>query len=272
MVLLAWPLTVSAHSANQLPFVSIDGTDSKIYPVGASSLSDIVLPQDLAPGTYVANKNVQFALETVNLPFAPDVIPKLQFTWDFGDGQNSTELNPRHTYAKAGPMVAVLTSSNPADGVPPQLLDRILLNILPTASYKVPTSVIAVQGKKAANPYTDVLKFDFAQPLRFDSAGSTATGGISGYAWDFGDQNRASGAAITHTYDTQWSSVLVSLRVKDKQGFYTDSMVQLENPNPIVGPSPTPKTSASGSSRLGLIGLAVVAAAATWFTLGRIRK
>jgi PKD repeat protein len=32
-----------------------------------------------------------------------------KYKWDFGDGSTATEINPKHTYAKAGDFTAIVT-------------------------------------------------------------------------------------------------------------------------------------------------------------------
>ncbi|MEI6478313.1 MAG: PKD domain-containing protein [bacterium] len=258
------PAGALAHTPDQQPFVSIDGGDSKLYPVGSSSLSDIVLPQDLAPASYLVGHTVSFQLKPLNLPFPPELIPKLQIKWDFGDGASASTHDATHAYAKMGSYVIKLTSANPSEGVAPQVLDLIQINIVPRADYKLPVPVIKVEGKQSANPYSDILKFDFTKPLLFDGSASTAgSSPIVSYFWDFGDQNRGSGATTSHSYTTLWSYAAPSLRLTTRDGFFSDAMVQLENPNP-TDPTASPIPAAAKYPvrqywPYGLVGLAILA-------------
>lgn len=51
------------------------------------------------------------------------------WTWDFGDGQTSTEQNPTHEYAEAGTYTVTLTASN--DGGSDDVVKRDLIKVTP---------------------------------------------------------------------------------------------------------------------------------------------
>src|SRR6185436_7538390 len=50
----------------------------------------------------------------------------LTYNWNFGDGSTSTQANPTHVYASAGPYVATLTVS---DGVNSTLSSNISISV-----------------------------------------------------------------------------------------------------------------------------------------------
>ena len=269
----------SAHNANQLPFVAINGQDLLVYHVGSTSLANAVLPQDEPPASYVVGQNLHIELKTVNLPFPAELIPSLVFSWTLGDGATASGSSVDHAYSKPGTYIISLISTNPGDTAGPQPLDIIYVNVLPNASYVLPTSIIKVDGKKSSNPYTDILNSDFSAPLSMDASASVAgSSPIVSYAWDFGDQNPGQGEKTTHTYGRDWSYVSVWLRVITKDGFYADSMVQIENPDPIVGTpaassTPAPAASASHSkAQVVAAALAVVAVLGFGYAAYRRRK
>ena len=78
--------SIYAHIAGQPPFFKMNDKYADYYPVYSTSLSDFTLPQDLAPENYLVNELVQFEIDTKMLPFPPEVIEKIEYTWDFGDG------------------------------------------------------------------------------------------------------------------------------------------------------------------------------------------
>jgi hypothetical protein len=221
------------------------------------------LPQDKAPENYLVGQPVSFALKPLDLPFPAELIPKLQMHWEFGDGATSDLHDVTHTYTKMGTYLVRLTSANPDEGVPSQLLDLVVVNILPHAGYQLPQSVIRVNERQSKDPYTDILDFDFKTPLTFDASSSVAgSSPITSYFWDFGDQNRGEKVQETHSYTTQWSYVSVMLRIKTKDGFFMDSMVQLENPDPVAPSLTAPEHTAKKGVAVWLAGLAGVVAIA----------
>src|SRR5579884_4292014 len=134
---------VSAHLAGQPPFFVINDKYSNLYPVPLTSLSDFPLPQDLAPATYLVNTDLDMKFDITKLPAPPDVVKKTQFFWDFGDGDKGTGLEMHHTYKKPGSYILTV---NAFDGTTPapQLLESVLINVLPNWNYKLPQAVIRI--------------------------------------------------------------------------------------------------------------------------------
>lgn len=238
-----------AHNADQLPFLNVDRQNAKIYPVGSTSLTTLTLPQDIGPGVYLINKLITFSLIPANLPIQSDAIAKTTFSWDFGDGSTATGSEVSHTYTKIGSHEVYLRSSSQEEGIPAQILDVVLLNILPSSTYVLPQANITANNAQPSNPYTDILKLNLHSPIQFSSTASTAPAGIATILWDMGDQSSASIAVAYHSYDSLLKYVLPMVRITDKNGFFSDAFVQIEDdPSKSGFITPTPATKSSASS------------------------
>jgi len=101
----------------------------------------------------------------------------LTYTWDFGDGNTSTDANPSHTYATAGTYNVTQTVSN-ASG-----------------------SNAITQPVTASDPVAAPVAGFSATPTNLTVAfTSTVTGDNLTYLWDFGDGNTSTEANPSHTY------------------------------------------------------------------------
>ncbi|AUP78679.1 PKD domain-containing protein [Flavivirga eckloniae] len=58
--------------------------------------------------------NFTFTTSSLTANFTDDSILAVSHSWDFGDGNTSTEVNPSHTYAVAGTYNVTLTTTNAA--------------------------------------------------------------------------------------------------------------------------------------------------------------
>lgn len=233
--LLIFPTPVSAHLVGQPPFFRINGVYSNLYPVPTTSLSDFILPQDLAANNYLINQDLSFVMETGLLPVPAQIVNETKFAWDFGDGTKGSGLKNSHTYSKPGSYILSITAQYQSED--PQIIQSVLMNILPSSDYQLPKAVIMVNRSTSKDPLTDVLKFNLKQALNFDAAGSTSKSSkIVSYFWDFGDVNSSPDAVTNHTYTRDMGQVFPVLRVKDANGFIADSFVELENDSSIKNP------------------------------------
>jgi PKD repeat protein len=127
------------------------------------------------------------------------------YTWDFGDGTYSTDINPLHNYSTPGVYTVKLIAAN-ADSCTVVKTEAAYITIhpKPSASFIVNQQSTCDQNQV----------FDFI---------STGTG-ITNWFWDFGDGNTSQLQSPSHTYSAQ-GSFTVSLIVANQYGC-TDTMLK----------------------------------------------
>lgn len=115
-------------------------------------------------------------------------LPLTSHHWDFGDGEESTEQNPEHTYAESGLYDVTMTVS---DGVKTESVTR---------------QVLAYQDIYAEFSYT----VDDARNVHFYDS-SFSMNGLASWYWTFGDGADSTDQNPTHTYasDGPWAVTLV---------------------------------------------------------------
>src|SRR5262249_14992075 len=96
--------------------------------------------------------------------------------WDFGDGTNSAEINPRHNYAVAGSYTVVLTVSNSAGPSNKSKFVAVTTRAPLLASFN-----FEINGRSVL----------FTDP---------STGSPTAWAWDFGDTGVSTSKNPSHTY------------------------------------------------------------------------
>lgn len=215
--------------AGQPPFFKINGIYTNLYPVPLTSLENFELPQDIAPINYLVNEQINFELDTANLPAPPEVIMKTQFIWDFGDGQTGAGLSQNHIYKKPGSYFVIVKADDHSTPQP-QLLQSTLINIVPSVNYKLPKAEIRVNGKAIRDPLTDILSFNFNHTIAFDGTRSESPNAkIISYTWDFGDTQSSDKAKVIHKYLSDQNQVFPVLRIKDSNGFISDTYLEVKN-------------------------------------------
>lgn len=126
------------------------------------------------PTSVCMNTQSQFTDNSTSAPGDPII----NWDWDFGDGGNSTQQNPVHTYASMGTFdiileVATANCTN-ADTVP------VIVEPIPTAGFTM-------------NPT------DGCTPLLVDFTNTTA-GATGGFEWSFGDGNTSTQTDPSHLF------------------------------------------------------------------------
>lgn len=236
LFLLLSPGKVYAHAIGQPPFFKINDVYTDYYPVPSTSLEGFYLPQDISKTNYKVGDNLNFEIDTLALPAPPEIIAKTNFTWDFGDGEKAGGLKNNHSYNKPGTYFLEIKADS-RDGGEPQVLQSTAINILPDQNYKLPKAVIEINGKSSKDPFLDILEADFGKQITFDGSKSDpGSSEITEYFWDLGNQTSRTGPKFTFKYDENPYAVFPVLRVKTKDGFISDSYVQLSEP---VKNSPT---------------------------------
>ncbi|HPS88798.1 MAG TPA: PKD domain-containing protein, partial [Methanosarcina vacuolata] len=122
--------------------------------------------------------------------------------WVFGDGNNSTEMNPVHTYNKSGLYSVTLTASN-ANG------DNTLVK---TGYIAVSNSLVAAFS---ASPTSGPVPFNV-------SFTDNSTGSPASWKWAFGDGNTSTEKNPVHTYN-KTGGYTVSLTVDNSGSSSTET-------------------------------------------------
>jgi PKD repeat protein len=122
------------------------------------------------------------------------------WSWNFGDGNTSTQQNPSHTYASAGTYNVTLTVTDNGGAQDATAADVTVNdptgNQAPTADFTYSTDgLVAI----------------------FTSTASDPDGTIQTWSWDFGDGTSSDAVAVGHTY-TAGGTYLVTLTVTDDDG------------------------------------------------------
>ncbi|MFZ2498125.1 TIGR04279 domain-containing protein [Methanosarcina sp.] len=198
----------------------------------------------LFAGAYGPNKKIagltQFRVEITPIPTSESPVANftssvtagytplaVQFTdlseneagriWDFGDGTNSTEQNPEHTYSAAGNYTVNLTSTN-ENGISSKLSTITVLEqeqsavLIPLANFS--SSVTA-----GYSPLT----------VRFTDLSENATG----WDWNFGDGTNSTEQNPEHTYSAA-GNYTVTLMASNTNG--TASTLAAINVLNVTGP------------------------------------
>jgi len=193
----------------------MSGTND-IYPPVASATAE--------PSVVGVGENVTFDA-SASADYADGVTASgiVSYEWDFGDGTNATGVNATHAYAASGTYTVTLTVTD--------------------AMGYTDTTTLEV-GVDAADPVAEAGDDVIVAPgvaATFDGTASTDDVGIETYEWDFGDNESATGATVTHAYADP-GTYEVTLTVTDFVGNNaTDALtvtVDGEPPVPAVGTEP----------------------------------
>ena len=126
------------------------------------------------------------------------------YSWDFGDGTTSAELNPMHTYSTAGSYTVTLTAKN-EDGV--STTSKTIKIEASAPIIPMPVSSFTITGGKVA-----------PTSITFTSTSTNA----DTYAWSFGDGGTSTLANPSHTYSAA-GVYNISLTVTNAKGSHTSS-------------------------------------------------
>ena len=108
----------------------------------------------------------------------------LLYLWDFGDGNNSTEISPTHTYTTPGSYTGSLTVTDQF------MCDSVLTFMADVYAYPVADAIVT--GAEICDDKT----------INYDCSPSIDSFGGSNYSvqWSFGDGNTSTTCSGTHTY------------------------------------------------------------------------
>lgn len=142
----------------------------------------------------------------------------VEYRWDFGDGGVADGQMATHVYDRSGRYPVRLKVTDDRGGVA-TMQQSVLVNSLPVAGFTF---------TEDAN---NALRFNF------DAASSSdADGGITSYAWEFGDESdAATGQQVSHTFAVP-DNYTVTLAVTDEFGAQvsTSQIVDVTGSEPFV--------------------------------------
>ncbi len=122
-------------------------------------------------------------LAPLTVQFADSLENDTERYWDFGDGSNSTEQNPVHTYSKAGKYTVTLTAKN-----------IIGSNTVTKYDY-----VYVINGLEAPVTAFSASPVTGTAPLNV-SFSDRSTGSPTSWKWNFGDGNTSTEQNPVHVY------------------------------------------------------------------------
>lgn len=152
-------------------------TASNAYATDARTRTSYIAVYD--PPIASFSGTPQVGTNPLQVNFNSFSINATSYLWDFGDGNNSTEENPSHTYQNGGSYTVVLTASNPA-------ADDTLIRPAYVTVHQVPTA-----------------DFEASPTLGFSPLAVTFTNSsqhADSYTWDYGDGSSSTAATISHTH------------------------------------------------------------------------
>ena len=123
--------------------------------------------------------------DPLNIEFNDLSLNATSWSWDFGDGNMSTEQNPSHTYAAAGTYDVTLTIEN--DSCNSTITEIVFIENWTGGGNECDAFFFYSQNNSNS---LEVEFVDF----------SWATGDITSWSWDFGDGNTSTGQNPIHTY------------------------------------------------------------------------
>ncbi|MDZ7309171.1 MAG: phytase, partial [candidate division KSB1 bacterium] len=177
-------LTVSdscgSNSASKAEFITVNSPVVAAFAVSDSS--------GCSPLT------VQFSDSSTGSPTA--------WLWDFGDGTNSTEQHPSHTYHASGRYTVTLTASSAVGTDTTSKSDFVIVTEQPGAAFQATRTRVSVSS-----------------PVTFTDQSS---GEVSRWLWDFGDGGTSPEKNPTHHYAAP-GEYTVSLTVSNECGTHTES-------------------------------------------------
>jgi PKD repeat protein len=127
------------------------------------------------------------------------------YSWNFGDGNSSTNPNPVHVYNSAETFTAVLTVT---DNSGLSDTESVTITAIEPSSNQPPVAVAEADITSGPAP----LNVNF-----FGQNSSDPDGSIVSYSWNFGDGNTSSQTNPSHTYNNV-GNYTATLNVTDNNG------------------------------------------------------
>jgi|SRR3990167_4407171 len=230
-LILAWiflPGDTLAHQTMKPHYLKADLEFAEFYPVKYNSVQTFELPKEIITKQFLVNQPINFEIDSSHLGYLKSINVQTDFIWDFGDGEKGQGLKNIHTYKESGSYTLKLDAQFDPKSAPTPLT-TVLINVLPNKSYRLPVLEILAND----SPIDQTIKKSFVlftNPVEFNSK-LVARGSSENleYFWDFGDGQFSSEARPTHQYDSKHYSAFVTLRVKDENGLFRDTNIEIVN-------------------------------------------
>ncbi len=195
----AYPLSGNYHPA----LLVEDSTGCKVFTVS----NDSVIIYQVPVPAFTANKSLLCESGDITFVNQTPAVPGLTYTWDFGDGQTASQVNPTHTYASTGVYTVTLivtTTQGCQDSI-------VKVNFIQVASKPTPEVVVADSA--------GCVPFGVTMEAIVPSHQSPVTL----YSWNFGDNSApALGNQANHTYVNP-NAYTVTVSVTDQNGCTGDA-------------------------------------------------
>ncbi|PWW21405.1 PKD repeat protein [Geodermatophilus normandii] len=189
--------TYTSGSSTATATVRVD--DLRVDPAGTTGTTPTPQPNQAPVAAFTATPSALTV--AVDGSGSTDDTGVTGYAWDFGDSATATGATASHTYAAAGTYTVRLTVTDAAGA---------------TGTTTRSVTVAAAQPTNQA-PVAAFTATPSALTVAVDGSGSTDDTGVTGYAWDFGDDGTATGATASHTYAAA-GTYTVRLTVTDAAG------------------------------------------------------
>lgn len=135
------------------------------------------------------------------------------YRWDFGDGKTSGEINPKHTYAKAGAYIVKLHLTSTKDKTSDEQKNTLTVNPVPNIdmNYSMPDD---------NNP--SLVSFE------------AKDGSIKEWNWDFGDKQSSTKQNPIHEYKKGSYDVIVTATNTSGCNSTSRKLITIENEFPLA--------------------------------------
>jgi hypothetical protein len=221
VLLLGLPSPTSAH-INGIPFLLVNNKPVLANPAFSGYIDQkMLVPQDLAPDKYLPGTKLNFTIDPQALGFPQETLnqSKLRWSWDSGDQQYNTELNPSHTYTDIGSHIVTMEILFP--GNPEYIVyDTIQVDIVPHLGYQRPNTIITTNG----------INIDTTKEITFTQKTTTdPSASVESFFWKLDSGIYSSEAEPRHNYNRTNFFEQVYLQVKDSKGFLSTTVISVTN-------------------------------------------
>lgn len=194
-------------------------------PIPSKSVENFDLTHEISLKNYLVLQKINFRTDPSKVVKPLEWIKKAKFSLDFGDGIKQDGIEATHVYQKIGTYTVSVYGQ--IDDNAPELISQVRLHVIPLKNYALPRPIIVVN---ALGSVQNKIEFKFNKEINLDGSSSVkGSAKITDYLWDLGDGTFSSQPKLKHKYDPRHFGAIVILRLKDENGFYTDSYVEIIN-------------------------------------------